>query len=111
MDMDEGERVDLRLSEQDLAELRRWQRRMIQTFAVAMAGLVGVVVLDMVFQPGEVVGGMMMGVLLIIVVVAARIQFGQKCPACGARLGFQTRLLLPRACRKCGVAFQSDPGA
>lgn len=94
------------LNAQELATVRLWQCRMIQIFIIAMFSLFAVVGLDLIFQPGETLGTAMLAGLLIVVLVAARIQFSQKCPACGARLGFQTRLLLPPACKRCGVSFR-----
>ena len=41
-----------------------------------------------------------LGVALIA--LATAFQFTGRCPHCGARLGLQTRLYLPRACKRCG---------
>ena len=65
--------------------------------------LVAVVALDLVFgltRPAAV-GAFLL--LLALAATAIAIQFSQKCPRCGYRLGFQTRLLLPERCGKCDV--------
>lgn len=95
------------LTSAQLSELRQWQRRLVTVFLVAMISLIAIMGIGLIFNPGEVVEGILLAGLLAVVVVAVRIQFSQKCPACGARLGYQTRLWLPAACRWCGVAFRA----
>lgn len=81
---------------------------MVQVFVLAMTSLAAVIVFDLLVQPRKGTGAIMMSGLIVLVLTAARIQFSQKCPACGARLGLQTRLLLPRECGRCGVSFRKE---
>jgi len=48
-------------------------------------------------------------VVLALVLFAAYLQFREKCPRCGSRLGRQSRLILPDTCRRCGVAYPRPP--
>ena len=84
-------------------QLRLWQKRMVTAFVATLVCLVAVVALDLVFgltRPAAV-GAFLL--LLALAATAIAIQFSQKCPRCGYRLGFQTRLLLPERCGKCDV--------
>jgi hypothetical protein len=47
-----------------------------------------------------------LGVLILLVVLATAVQFRERCPRCGMRLGAHGRLFLPDQCRGCGVDFQ-----
>lgn len=82
--------------------LRRWERRMITVFVVSMALLAATVL----WPFGAHGQRMVFAILLVVVGGSVLIQFSAACPRCGARLGLQTRLLLPRACKKCGVALR-----
>ena len=48
-------------------------------------------------------------VVLALVLLATLLQFQEKCPRCGSRLGRQSRLILPDKCRDCGVEFPRPP--
>jgi hypothetical protein len=50
-----------------------------------------------------------LGVLAAIVALATAVQFSERCPRCGLRLGAHGGLLLPEQCRGCGVAFHPSP--
>jgi hypothetical protein len=52
-----------------------------------------------------------LGVLILLVVLASAVQFRERCPRCGMRLGAHGRLFLPEQCRGCGVAFHPSPDA
>ncbi len=36
------------------------------------------------------------------------LQFSEKCPNCNYRIGFFSRLLLPKICKKCGILYQNS---
>ena len=52
-----------------------------------------------------------LGLLVLILALATIVQFGERCPRCGLRLGSHGRLFLPEQCRGCGVVFQPPPAA
>ena len=82
--------------------LRRWERRMIAVFVASMVLLAATVA----WPFGAEGQRFLFAVLLVVVGGSVLIQFSAACPRCGARLGLQTRLLLPPACKKCGVALR-----
>jgi len=45
-----------------------------------------------------------------LVIAAGFLQFSARCPSCGARLGLQSRLLVPEHCRVCGAALRITAG-
>lgn len=44
--------------------------------------------------------------MLILVAFGVVVQFSQRCPVCGVRLGLQSGVLVPESCRKCGTALK-----
>jgi hypothetical protein len=44
--------------------------------------------------------------VVALVVAGGWLQFSIRCPACGYRLGRQSRLVVPERCRSCGVALR-----
>lgn len=99
-----------RIGHADLRNLKRWQRRMIKTFVGTWAFVVLFIAGDQVFDLSRalVISGFI--VMLILLAFGAAIQFSQRCPSCGARIGVHSGLLLPDACRKCGTAFKLKEG-
>ncbi len=95
-----------RISHADLRKLERWQRHMITAFAGTWAFVLLFIAAELVFglSRAVVIAGFV--VMLILVAIGAVIQFSQRCPSCGARIGVQSGLLVPDSCRKCGVAFK-----
>ena len=94
------------LTEAELQRLNRWQKRMVATFILAMSLIV-------IFVPLKLVMGLTLeveyfiGVIFIVLALAgAVLQFSEKCPNCGARIGFQSRLILPPRCAKCKISFR-----
>jgi len=89
------------LSERELADLQLWQRKMVWSFAFATVLLVVALAVQLtVGLPRSVevvVGVLWMGLVAYGIVV----QFSARCPRCGARLGLQTRLLVPPYCMRC----------
>jgi len=79
---------------------------MIALFVVAMAALLLTVAADMTIGLSESAAWYIFLLLLSFVAVAGFVQFGQKCPACGYRLGFQSRMVVPERCKKCHVRLK-----
>jgi hypothetical protein len=95
-----------RLDADELAELQHWQRRMVSLFVITMSGLLLTVILDLLIGLSQATATIIFLVLVALVVLAGFVQFSQKCPACGYRLGFQSRLLVPDHCKCCGIALK-----
>lgn len=95
-----------KLDANELAELKQWQRRMISLFVITMSGLLMVVILDLLIGLSQATATIIFLVLVALVVLAGFVQFSQKCPACGYRLGLQSRLLVPDHCKRCGIALK-----
>ena len=94
------------LSTSELEQLQSWQRRLVTAFIVTIAGLLVVVAADIIFGFSPRGALLAFSALLALALTAIVIQFSQKCPRCGYRLGRQTRLLLPDQCKKCGVCLK-----
>jgi hypothetical protein len=84
----------------------RWQRRMFAFYGLAMALLA--LAAALLFSFGEL-AVMRRAALLglgVVFLAASFVQFRERCPRCGLRLGRHGRLLLPERCRGCGVGFE-----
>ena len=51
--------------------------------------------------------GPLIGTMFGGAIVAVLLQFAARCPGCGANLGWQRRLGIPRNCGKCGENLRS----
>ncbi len=98
-----------KLSPSELEKLRVWQKRMITVFVVTMVGLLVVIASDLVIGLSRTVAWFAFVGLLGLAGLGAVIQFSQRCPRCEYRLGFQSRLLVPENCKKCGVGLKDRP--
>jgi len=96
------------LSPEDFAALRRWQRRMIVSLVSVMALLLGAVAFDLLVGLSERAALLLFLAMLAGVIIGGWVQFSQKCPACGYRIGFQSRLTVPETCRRCGVRLRDS---
>ena len=86
-----------------MLRLRRWQRRVRRAFGlVALAYLLLVATSLAGGEPPPGRAALALGLLGATCLLGAAIQFSERCPRCGYNLGFQTRLLLPEACERCG---------
>lgn len=96
------------VDEADRALLMGWQRRMVATFIAGMAFLLLLVIGAAISIPleSDVVRLSFWALILLLLVAATRVQFSAKCPRCKYRTGLQSRLVLPNACERCGVAFK-----
>jgi hypothetical protein len=97
------------LTEPELDELRRWQRRTIRWFVVAMGLVVAfglVSALARWLPASEVLGAQ--AVVLCVAVTGLAVHFSGRCPLCGRRIGLQSSLVLPSACEICGAVFRPD---
>ncbi len=95
-----------KLSPGEIEKLQIWQKRMITVFVVTMVGLLVVVGVDLIIGFSRTVAWFAFGGLLGLAGSGVVVQFSQRCPRCEYRLGFQSGLLVPEKCRKCGVALK-----
>jgi polyferredoxin len=95
------------LTENEFQRLKRWERRMVGLFIAAMIALLAVTLLTLVFRlTGQVLTTIFIALIAIFVIPGFILQFSERCPRCGSRLGFQTRLTLPDKCKRCGTSFK-----
>ena len=82
--------------------LRGWERRLLAVYVSLLLWLVAGTLLQGL---GALQGPLAWGVYAVgvaLIALATAFQFTGRCPHCGARLGLQTRLYLPPACKRCG---------
>lgn len=99
--------ADAPLAEPELQRLRRWERRLRR--AVLLVGVAYVAVLASWWSDAADGSDEPSAALLLLgvtCVLAAAIQFSERCPRCGYNLGFQSRLLLPDRCEHCSGAYR-----
>jgi hypothetical protein len=94
------------LTEAELLRLNRWQKRMLATFILAMSLIIVFVPLKLVLGLSRDVEYIVGLVYMVLVTAGAVLQFSEKCPSCGARIGFQSRLILPSHCPKCKTSLK-----
>jgi len=97
------------LTASELARIWRWQRRMFVFYGVAIALLALAGALMLMFGDLAWVRRAALALLFVLLVAATIVQFRERCPRCGLRLGSQGRLFLPEQCRGCGVFFERPP--
>jgi hypothetical protein len=94
------------LTKAELEHLKLWQKKMVSTFIVAMLVIVIGVPLKLAMGLNEELELFLGGLFVALAIVGGIIQFSEKCPNCGARIGMQSRLVLPARCVKCGISFR-----
>jgi hypothetical protein len=91
----------------ELLRLRRWERRLRRVLGlVALAYLLLVATSLVGGEPPPGRAALALALLGAACLLGALVQFSERCPRCGYNLGFQTRLLLPGACERCGGPFR-----
>ena len=83
----------------------RWQHRMLLFYGIAIALLALAGALMLRFDELTWVRRAALALLLVLIVAATFVQFRERCPRCGRRLGSQGHLFLPAQCPSCGVEF------
>jgi hypothetical protein len=97
------------LTREECERIWTWERWMMGFYAFAMIAILGTVSLAGVMGHSTQGRLVVVGVLVLLALAGAFVQFREKCPRCAARLGRQSRLLLPDKCRHCGVEFPRPP--
>lgn len=95
-----------RLNADERKKLKAWQTRMILFLVITMVSLAAVVGVDFFIGFTPQAAWCVFIVLIALTLAAVFIQFRQRCPRCGYRLGFQSRLVVPDNCKKCGVGLK-----
>jgi len=83
--------------------LRVWQRRMTIGLVITLAFMVSIAIVDLTAGIPKALGWPILLVLLVLAASGGILQFSEKCPRCGFRIGLQSALVVPDTCRKCGV--------
>lgn len=96
------------LERTDLLGLRRWQRWMLFIFVAMWFFLVAVFVAHLLLALPLWIVQLVILLDLGLVISGVALQFSARCPACGYRLGRQSRLLVPQRCRSCGIALRAS---
>lgn len=97
------------LTDVELARIWRWERHMIAFYAGAITLIAIAMAAAVSFSDVAWLRRSLLGLVLALVVGGSFVQFREKCPRCGRRLGSQSRLLLPERCRGCRVKFERPP--
>ncbi|KAB2914129.1 MAG: hypothetical protein F9K29_15290 [Hyphomicrobiaceae bacterium] len=97
------------LTRPQLERLWRWERNMIRYYAMAMTLIAAVAAVAVAYGDIPWVRRSMLALILLLVLAATIVQFRERCPRCGRRIGSQSRLLLPDKCKGCGVKFERPP--
>ena len=97
-----------RLTAGEVAALRAWQRRMIAVFVIMTCCLFAVLAFDLVIGFSRKAAWLSFLFLLVLCALGVGVQFSQRCPNCGRLLGFQSALLVPDKCGRCGVCFKEN---
>jgi hypothetical protein len=94
------------LSKNEIDRLRDWQKKMLITFTLAMLVILAAVSLKLSIGLSPEAEYVFAAVFIVLAVIGGLLQFSAKCPNCGARIGLQSRLLLPSRCSKCKIPFR-----
>lgn len=82
---------------------------MIRTYAMAILVIAAAIGAGLVY--GEIAGirYLIVGSVAALVAVSFVLQLKEKCPRCGKRIAFQSGLILPDNCARCGTVFKRPP--
>lgn len=78
---------------------------MLRYYALATAALIAAGALTVTYSDSPWIRRSMLIGVVGLMLAGAFVQLRERCPRCAARIGAQTRLLLPGKCKKCGVIF------
>lgn len=95
------------IQKEEFRVLFRWQRRMRKAFVALWVYLLLVIAVHLLVRPASWVIQVALLPVLGGVVAGGVLQFSVRCPKCGYRLGFQSSLVIPDDCRRCGVLLKA----
>ena len=93
------------LTATERGRLWQWQHRMLVFYGIAIALLALAGALMLLYGELAWVRRAALALLLALIAAATLVQFRERCPRCGRRLGWYGRLYLPAQCPGCGVEF------
>ncbi len=93
------------LNAEEKAHVLGWQRLMYRYYAFALVAMLATLAFAQRYGESTASQLAVLATVVALVVVASFVQFHGKCPRCQSRLSRQTRLVMPPACRVCGVPF------
>ncbi len=94
------------MTEDDLKSLRRHHNATIGLFFAFWIYFLIVIVVINFFPPSNTTHDNLIGTMFGAAIVLCLLQFKKCCPDCGANLGLQRRLGIPKKCAKCGVILK-----
>jgi len=100
------------LSAEEGARLEQWELRLRVSIALVITTYLVALVVALSDGLRSAIGPRTaLATLGLACVVGAAVQFSTRCPRCGFNLGFQSRLVVPERCERCGVPFHAaQPG-
>lgn len=78
---------------------------MIRYYVLATTAIIAAAALMFTYGDTPWMRRSMLAGVVGLMLAGAFVQFRERCPRCSARVGSQTRLLLPGNCKSCGVIF------
>lgn len=100
-----------KLEEGEFQALLRWQHWMVGLFVATLGYVLLVVAVDLVLSPPRQILRLAIVPALALAVAGVVVQFSARCPACGYRLGRQSRLVVPEHCRRCKAVLRRRESA
>jgi len=95
------------LTADELSTLDRWERRLRSAVTLVItAYLVALVVALSDGARSLISPTLALLALGLACLVGGGVQFSAHCPRCGFNLGFQSRLVVPDQCERCGTKYQ-----
>ena len=95
------------LAAEELAQLERWELRLRVAIALVITTYLVALVVALSDGLRSAIGPRTaLFTLGLACIVGAAVQFSTRCPRCGFNLGFQSRLVVPECCERCGVPFR-----
>ncbi|HRK19911.1 MAG TPA: hypothetical protein PK970_13215 [Hyphomicrobiaceae bacterium] len=96
------------LDAEELARIARWHRNMMMFYGIAMTVLAAVTLALPKLLDQSIAHRIILLLLFVFIVAGGWVQFRERCPRCNARLGRQSRFIVPRFCGKCGVGLRPE---
>jgi hypothetical protein len=84
---------------------------MVTLFVGTWAYFLLVIAIHVLLRPKPEIIQLALIPVLVLILAGGYVQFSVRCPACGYRLGRQSRLTLPESCGSCGTSLRSSEGA
>lgn len=96
------------LTDSECTRLWAWEERLRRYYIAASVGMM-LAVAVLAWVDSVMVRRGVVAVVIALFAGAAYLQSREKCPRCGSRLRFRSRLTMTDLCRTCGVLFPRPP--